>query len=140
MRHGLLIGCVLVLGTGETAEAKKPPAATTRDAGVAVDAIERLVARLSRQPLWANGAFPKVALPASAATAEVVAQVLARVSFDRGRVRKHRVVSERQVRIGDEVEPYTAVLTETDQGELIVLLRHQGDAVGWWSRVFTAGE
>lgn len=40
------------------------------------------------------------------------------------------------MKIGEDLEPYQALLVDTDQGRKIVLIRHGGPAVGWWSRIF----
>src|SRR5688500_8799280 len=59
------------------------------------------------------------------------------ISFDRVRVKHHKTLEERAVQIrGSLPDRYTAALVETDLGEKIVLLQHQGDVVGWWSRVY----
>lgn len=37
-------------------------------------------------------------------------------------------------------ETYTAVLTETDLGKKIVLLKYERPGLGWWNRVYDATE
>jgi hypothetical protein len=45
----------------------------------------------------------------------------------------------RQVRIpGSLPDVYTAVIVDTDLGKKIVLMKYEGAALGWWSRVFPA--
>jgi hypothetical protein len=109
------------------------PAAT---AAKPSDAIDQLVARLSAEPLWQNGVFPHVLLPADATIPEVVAEVLAHVGFDQGKVTSHRVLATRNVAIGMPDERYTAVLLSTNLGKKIMLLRGpMAGGNGWWSRV-----
>lgn len=113
-----------------------PPAANS-DASTPtskVDPVDRLVAELSASPMWNNGGFPKIDLPASTPIADVVATVFKNVSFDKGPVTSHRVVSTKSVTIGREPSPHTAVVVETNQGPKIVLLQHGPS--GWWSRVY----
>lgn len=86
--------------------------------------------------MWNNGTFPRIELPRTATTSEVVAAVLKKVSFDSGPAKTHRIVGTRSVTISPDPMPYDAVLLETDQGRKIMLLRYDSEAVGWWSRVF----
>ena len=136
--------CLPVIAFAACAGSKQPPAApgaaTTASAAAesSADAIDALVARLSEQPLWTNGLSPEVELDATDPIEEVLKQVFAAISFDQGRVTSHRVMETRRVSIGAEAAPYTAVLLETNLGRKIALLRHEGAAVGWWSRVFDA--
>ena len=101
------------------------------------DPVDRLVSRLSgSHGLWVNGLSPTLGLPATAATPEVVAKVLATVGFERGHVRTHRIVAVRDITISNSGS-YTAVTVDTDLGKKIVLLQFQ-PSIGWWSRVFEA--
>lgn len=111
-----------------------PPSAS---AAARSEAIDGLVKRLSRSRLWSNGHFPKIELPEGTANEGVVAKVFQHVSFDRGPVKRHRTLETRGVQIGDH---YTAVRVETEQGEMIVLLRYETRLSGWWSRVFPIHE
>jgi hypothetical protein len=99
------------------------------------DAIDRLVARLSKNPLWINGLSPNIELAETTPTKDVVAKVFDAVSFDQGKVTRHTILRERKVTIGQEPRPYTAVLVDTNLGRKVVLVQHQGKS-GWWSRVF----
>ena len=99
--------------------------------------FDRLAAQLSSSPLWQNGISPIIALPQTASTEQVVSKVFETISFDQGKVTQHRVLEVRQVRIkGSLPDQYTAALVETNLGEKIVLLRHEGGPMGWWSRVY----
>jgi hypothetical protein len=127
----------LLTGCATTPEASVTPPAPRV---VASDPVERLVARLSSSHgLWQNGLFPKLDLPATASTKQVVSRVFPMTGFDKGHVAEHRILETRQVRIpGSLPDSYTAVLVDTDFGRKILLLKHEGPAVGWWSRVYDA--
>jgi hypothetical protein len=105
-----------------------------------VDPIDRLAARLASTPLWNNGLSPQIDLPPTAATDEVVAAVFERVSFDQGRATRHETLRTKPVSIGGDPREYVAVLVETNFGRKIVLLRYEGQSIGWWSRVFDEAE
>lgn len=96
------------------------------------DAIDRLVARLRKSPLWSNGLFPKLDLPATATTEEVLAAMFAATSS--GKANRHQVLLEREVSLSSST--YKALVVESDQGQQIVLMQHHGDRTGWWTRVF----
>lgn len=113
-----------------TRAAPTPSAAPSGD-----EAIDRLVARLSASPLWLNGLSPTLDVPATAKPDEVLTQMFTRISFDRGRVTKHTILTTKIVRIPPESEPYTAVALDTNLGPKLVLMKHQGNA-GFWTRVF----
>ena len=104
------------------------------------DPVDRLVAKLSSSHgLWRNGGSPIPGLPATASTDQVVSRVFQMTGFVRGHVTTHRILTVRKVRIpGDLPDIYTAVVTDTDLGRKIVLLRYEGPAAGWWSRVYDA--
>lgn len=118
------------------AQATTQPSDATRG-DVVPSPIERLAARLSADPLWQNGIAPIIALPQTASTEQVVSKVFEMISFDQGKVTKHRILEAKRVRIkGGLPDHYTAALIETNLGEKIVLFRHEGGAIGWWSRVY----
>jgi hypothetical protein len=98
------------------------------------DAIDRLVNSLSSSHgLWQNGLSPVIELPATASTEEVVSKVLARQATS------YKILKVRYVHIqGSLPDLYTAVIVETDVGEKIVLFKYEGQAVGWWSRIYDA--
>lgn len=104
-----------------------------------VNPIDRLVARLSSDPMWLRGRSPIITtLPASASPAEVASKLLYVFVFDDGKVTQHRILKVREVQIGHG--RYTAVLVKTNRGEKIVLVQYlDGDVVkGWWGRAFDA--
>lgn len=98
--------------------------------------IDRLVARLAGSRLWRNGHFPKIDLPASAPLDAVVARIFEPVGVDGGRAKSPSVLESREVRIGGDARPYTALVVETERGKKVVLLRYEVDRGHWWSRVF----
>jgi hypothetical protein len=120
--------------TNEATTRPHPPATA--------DAIDGLVERLSSSHgLWLNGAFADLGLPRAASMQQVVSRVFEMTGFDAGRVKEHRILETRQVRIaGSLPDEYTAVLVETDMGRKIVLLQYQGERARgmWWSRVYDA--
>lgn len=111
-------------------------ASSTADTAGPDDAISRKVASLDPHGLWTNGVSPKIDLPSTASTAEVLALMFTRVSFDRGPAKTHRVSTERDVRVGLDPMPYRVVLVETDVGQKIVFLRYEAESRGWWTRVY----
>ncbi len=104
------------------------------------DPVDRLVTKLSSSHgLWRNGEFPSLGLPATASTEQLVSRLFQMTGFDRGQVTTHRILKVRKVRIpGDLPDIYTAVVIDTDLGRKIVLLKYEGPAAGWWSRVYDA--
>lgn len=106
----------------------------------ASDPIARLVATLEARPMWTNGGFPKITLPADAPTEKVLEAVFSNVSFDEGRATVRSIVERREVQIRPEHDSYMAVLVDTSLGRKIALLRYRGPTVGWWSRVFDEDE
>jgi hypothetical protein len=102
------------------------------------DAIERLVERLSpTHGLWTNGLSPLIELPETATVAEVIARVFWMTGFDQGHVTSHQILETREVQVPASLpDRYTAVRVQTNFGEKIVLIQYQGEAAGWWSRVF----
>jgi hypothetical protein len=104
-----------------------------------MDAVDRLVAKLMpRLPTWKNGAFPRLDLPATATREQVVRLLLERIAFDRGGVSTHHILWTKEVDLGGE--GYSAVVVDTNFGRKIVLLRYEGKATGWWSRVYSEGD
>jgi len=120
---------------GPTSDPAPAPTASTPSTD---DAISRRIAQLDDFGLWTNGASPKIDLPPSATSEEVLAAMFSRVGFDKGHVKTHRVLQEREVPIGKDPKPYRAVLVETDLGRKVVLLRYESPATGWWTRAYDA--
>jgi hypothetical protein len=105
------------------------------------DPIDFLVKDLSSSSLWDNGIFPMLGLPETASIEQVVSETFKKTGFDKGQVTSFKILRVRQVHIhGSLPDLYTAVLVQTDLGEKIVLLKYQGDAAGWWSRVYDANK
>jgi hypothetical protein len=101
------------------------------------DPIDRLIANLaSTHGLWVNGMSPIIDLPTTAPVERVLADVFRTTGLDEGHVTSHTIRQVRQVSIpGGFGGPYTAVLTDTNLGPIIVLLRSERPPMGWWSRV-----
>src|SRR2546422_3494314 len=86
---------------------------------------------------WRNGMSPILELPATASTEQVVSRVFQMTGFDRGHVTSHKILKVRDVSIpGSLPDIRTAVVVDTDLVSKIVLLKYEGPAVGWWSRVY----
>ena len=99
------------------------------------DPIDALVARLNADSLWVNGQVPIITLPATAKHREVIAAYFAAVSFDPGRVKRHKILSIRKVVLKNSyASDYFAALVETDLGKKIVLFRR--DRTSWWTRSY----
>ncbi len=110
-----------------------PPSATTPTTGG--NAIDTVVSRLeASHGLWVNGAFPKLDSPPGAKTDEVLQAMFARTSFDKGRVKTFKIVEERDVTLGGDPKAYHAARLETDQGNMVVLMRFESNT--WWTRAF----
>ena len=107
---------------------------------VAADPITQLVERLSASHgLWRNGLFPSLGLAENASNEQIVARVFEVSTFDQGRVTEHRILQTRHVQIPTgQQELYIAILVETNIGRKIVLVKFDGPAAGWWSRVYAA--
>jgi hypothetical protein len=97
------------------------------------DPIEKVVADLSANPFWGNGASPILDLPENALTDQLVAKTFKMHGFSE-KVTEYKIVEVKQVHI-DLPVPYTAVLVKSDRGKSVVLLRYEGPKVGWWSRI-----
>jgi hypothetical protein len=117
-----------------------PPSTESNRAVEISDPIERLIGRLSDSyGLWRNGVFPVLGLSSIASTQKLISRVFEMTGFDRGRVTQHQILETRQVSIpGDLPDIYTAVLVDTNLGKKIVLMKFEGPAGGWWSRVYDA--
>ena len=96
--------------------------------------IDGLVNRLSTSHgLWINGTSPNLELPSTASPDEVLRVMLTRISFDTGAVKKFQIVEQRDVSIPPDTKAYHAVRLQSDQGDVVVLMRF--DAT-WWTRAF----
>ena len=90
------------------------------------DPFEQAVDKMSG-PTWKNGISPRLDLPKTASTEELVAKVLAG--------RKYKILETRKVWIeggGPGSDTYTAILVETGSQKQVVLLQFDGS---WWSHV-----
>ena len=114
-----------------SASASAPPPATATAPDASAFTIDALVARLDPHA-WVNGGYPKITLPESATTRDVLEQSFARSSFTEGRVTRFDILEERDVKVGGT--PLHAARLDTDRGPVIVLMRYQ--PTGWWTRSY----
>jgi len=122
------------------------PQAGQPDAGAAqvaateggnLDPIGEVEAYIKDSPLWTNGVSPKIDLPVSAKPEEVLAAFLEKASFDKGKVTSPKIVATRVIAVSSaETHPYTAVYFESEQGNYVIVMRHEGVETGWWTKAF----
>ncbi len=102
-----------------------------------LDAIGKVEAYIKDSPLWTNGISPEIDLPASAKPEEVLAAYLEKASCDKGKVTSPEIVATRVIATSSsEDDPYTAVYFESEQCNHVIVMRHEGGAVGWWTKAF----
>ena len=112
-----------------------PRAAVTEEGDV--DAIGKVEAYIKDSPLWTNGISPEIHLPSSAKPDEVLAAYLEKASCDKGKVTSPEIVATRTiVTSSSQGDPYTAVYFESEQCNHVVVMRHEGGAIGWWTKAF----
>jgi hypothetical protein len=101
------------------------------------DLIDRLVAGLSRNPMWSNGGFAVIDLPPDARAEDLVAKVWQRVASREGRVSNWKIRKVRRVHVEEEGPEYVAVIVDTNHGRRVVLFRPlEREPKGWWNRVY----
>lgn len=101
------------------------------------DQIDDLVARLSNDHMWRNGAFPIINLSETASNVEVIAQCVKMTGFDQGHIKTYKIIEVRKVKIpGPIPDDYFAALIDSDFGKKIILFRYEGPKSGWWTRVY----
>lgn len=111
------------------------PGAATE--GGDLDPIGKVEAYIKGSMLWTNGLSPKIDLPASAKPEEVLAAFLEKASFDKGKVTSPKIVATRAIAVSSaETHPYTAVYFESEQGNYVIVMRHEGSETGWWTKAF----
>jgi hypothetical protein len=105
------------------------------------DLIDRLVAGLARSPMWDNGGFSAIALPANARVEDLIAKVWEVVGFREGHVSKWKTRVVRRVHVREGGPEYVAAIVDTNYGRQVVLLRLlEGKPGGWWQRVYSEDE
>jgi hypothetical protein len=105
----------------------------------ATDAIDTLIAKLNGSHVWRNGRYPSIRLPSNAPIDAVVEEAIGKVGFNEGRVEHYTVVSARSVYLDSyRNQEYCALLIDTNLGRKILLMTHEGDATGWWTRFYDA--
>ncbi len=105
----------------------------------AEDPIARLSEELSKNPLWINGEFPSIMLPATAKPEEVIKECFKMTGFARGHVTDFEIKEQKKIKIkGGHPEGYSVARCESDLGGKIVLFRYESPKVGWWTRVYDA--
>jgi len=107
------------------------------------DPIARLVTRVSSDPMWRWGLYPRIDLPRDGTTGQVVAEVFKTTAFNTAsRIRTaktFKVLETRQVHIpANGPDAYTAALVKTDLGVKIALFQWDNTLPGWWSGVYDA--
>jgi hypothetical protein len=132
---------IRVIQSGEAASAKDywrgniGPIPSLHDSSKP-DAIDSFVAAfLANGGLWLNGADGMDALAAS--PQQVVSETLRTAHFASGMMASYRILDIRKVRIG-EFGVYTAVLADTNLGEMIVLMQNGSMTGHWWRRIYSA--
>jgi hypothetical protein len=101
------------------------------------DPINSLVTRLNADPLWCNGIFPTITLPADAQPEAVLAEAAKRVGFDHGYMKTFHILQVRSVELTASGEgKMKAALIDSDLGTKILLFGHGGEAAGWWTRFY----
>jgi hypothetical protein len=109
----------------------------------ASDAIDTLVATLTRQASWSypfpNGFWDVIHLPASASSAQLLAKLPKDGSFSL-HTTNYSVLETRHVRIpqGSGTSNYTAILVKIPSGQKIVLAQFTGNStnIDWEVRVY----
>jgi hypothetical protein len=100
------------------------------------DAIDSFVAAfLANGGLWLNGIDGMDVLATS--PQQVVSETLRTAHFATGMMASYRILDIRKVRIG-EFGVYTAVLADTNLGEMIVLMQNGSMPGHWWRRIYSA--
>ena len=98
--------------------------------------IDNLAEELSKQPMWQNGLSPRIDLPKSATSRDIVSAYFRASSEDRGKIQDWTIKEEKQVQISTGISPdFTAVLCATNFGDRILLMQHSA-AGYWWARSF----
>jgi hypothetical protein len=102
--------------------------------------IAKLVAELSKQPMWGSGGFPLIHLPKKASVTRVVARSVDMHGFDAGHIKRYNILAIEKVPLLDEpgTGKLTAVLIASDMGDKVIFMRYEGGWVGWWTKVFDA--
>jgi hypothetical protein len=100
------------------------------------DAIDSFVAAfLANGGLWLNGIDGMDILATS--PQQVVSETLRTAHFGSGMMTNYRILDIRKVPIG-EFGVYTAVLADTNLGEMIVLMQNGSMPGYWWRRIYSA--
>jgi hypothetical protein len=116
-----------------------PKAATAGEGDL--DAIGKVEAFIKDSPVWTNGLSPEIHLPPSAKPGEVMDAYFKIASFDEGKVTSFEILATRTIATSStQDDPYTAVSFTCDQGDWVMVMRHEGGAIGWWTKVFDPEE
>ena len=100
------------------------------------DAIDSFVAAfLANGGLWLNGVDGPDVLASS--PQQVVSETLRTTHFESGMMTSYRILDLRKVRIGG-FGVYTAVLVDTNFGQVIVLMQNSSKPDHWWRRIYDA--
>jgi hypothetical protein len=103
------------------------------------DSIDRLVQKLSRNPLFSNGPVTPIELPADAPAKALLLQAIEKsVRLVPGSIKPESVhiIEIRNVEIS-HVAKYKAILFNSPQGKMIALLYFsQPGSHNWWNRIY----
>jgi hypothetical protein len=111
-----------------------------QDGSAKSSAIDSFVAALSADGgLWLNGIDAMDASQA-ASPEEVVSETLQTAKFESGLMTSYQILDKRTVHIGEFPGTYTAVLADTNLGQMIVLMQYiegKDSTPGhWWRRIY----
>jgi hypothetical protein len=102
------------------------------------NAIDSLVVAFQADgDFWLNGIDGMGVVAAS--PEEVVSQTFRTAHFQSGMMTRYRILDLRKVRIDELSGTYTAVLADTNLGEMIVLMQNTSKPGYWWRRIYSAG-
>jgi hypothetical protein len=105
-------------------------------ASTLADPIDNLVAKLSADHLWRNGAVQMAFWPVTTPPEQSVKQILAMYQ-----ITNYMLLTMRTVQIRDGLpDQYTAALIWTGPEEKIVLFNYTSPSLGWWHRIYDAAK
>jgi len=115
---------------------------SARDDSTKPDAIDTVVAALSATGgLWLNG-LDAIHGSHAATPEEVVSETFRTAQFEAGPMTSYQVLDVRKVHVGELPGSYTAVLTDTNLGRMIVFMQRiegkDSTPAHWWRRIYDA--
>lgn len=104
------------------------------------DPIDRLVKKMSSDPLFQMGMYRPIVLPVTASPAQVASTALGESLTNVVVVETRQVLIsyDNQFELAPETTKYTAVVVNTKSGRKIVLIQYRNNrhSAGWWSSVY----